>query len=82
MLASTVVPIAIATIGFNTIVGVLGVLYYCAFLVFSLTRGDELDDGAQKKVDDLEAQTSLNDADADPPHGVEFAHDARTGALP
>ena len=39
------------------VIGVLGVLFYLAFLLFSLTRGDEEEDAAlSKKLDDVEGE--------------------------
>lgn len=84
LLGSTVIPILVATIGFNMITGVLGIAYYLAFLVFSLARGDDADGGGDsatlKKTDDIEAQPPI-DPDGDPPHGEEFAHDGAPASL-
>jgi hypothetical protein len=41
------------------VIGVLGVLFYMAFLLFSLTRGDEEehDSALAKKLDDVEGKS-------------------------
>jgi Ca2+/Na+ antiporter len=84
LLGSTVIPILVATVGFNMFTGVLGVAYYLAFLVFSLARGEDAeasgDAATAKKSDDLEMQAPT-DPDADPPHGDEFAHDGAPASL-
>mmetsp|Transcript_8568 Transcript_8568/g.14793 ORF Transcript_8568/g.14793 Transcript_8568/m.14793 type:complete len:367 (+) Transcript_8568:96-1196(+) len=79
LLASCVIPLLITMLGFNFMIGVLGVLFYLAFLLFSLTRGDEEEDAAlSKKLDDVEAG---EDPDADPPHPHEFGHDGEPASL-
>jgi Ca2+/Na+ antiporter len=80
LLASTIVPVMVALLGFNVVTGVLGVLFYLAFLVFSLTRPEEDDDGSSKKTDDVSLPGS-GDPDADPPHPAEFAHDGEPASL-
>jgi len=83
LLASTLVPILVCFTGFNALVGFLGIAYYIAFLVFSVTRNDAAESsGSTKKVDDVEVgHTSGDDADADAAHGEEFGHDGKTSSL-
>lgn len=70
LLASTVVPLLINALGFSAFVGALGVIYYMAFLLFSITRPDEYDDPQCKKVDDVEDSEAARVVKWSPAHAL------------
>eukprot|EP01114_Cavostelium_apophysatum_P015371 TRINITY_DN4164_c0_g1_i1.p1 TRINITY_DN4164_c0_g1~~TRINITY_DN4164_c0_g1_i1.p1 ORF type:complete len:358 (+),score=67.00 TRINITY_DN4164_c0_g1_i1:116-1189(+) len=50
LLCSVLITAVIATMGFNLLAGILGILYYCGFLYYSLTHKEE-----EKEEEDEEA---------------------------